>query len=99
MHQREIYVEVAKSKRSISGATVAGFLFADPKSSVGRKSARAVGDSVFNTQQRTYKRKKMLWVCSDCSPKIKSGEVQNVWETIGSTIIILLVIFILIAVF
>ena len=97
MKRKEIYVEVAKSKRSISGATIAGLFLADRKSDVGRKSAKAVTETMFNTGERVYKRKRIVWACSDCAKKIKSGEVHSAGEILrGLVVLILIVIFVIV---
>ena len=89
MRQKEIYVEVAKSKQSVSAGTVAGALFGN------KKSSRAIENSILNLNQRTYKRKKNIWLCSDCYPKIKGGEKSGLVEKLGG-IILVIAVFILI---
>ena len=62
MYQKEIYVETAKSQTGISGATLAGVFLAGDK-----KSGKQFRDWMFNNGQRTYKRKKKVWLCGVCS--------------------------------
>lgn len=62
MYQKEIYVETAKSQTGISGATLAGVFLAGDK-----KSGKQFRDWMFNNGQRTYKRKKNVWLCGICS--------------------------------
>lgn len=61
MYQREIYVETAKSQTGISGATMVG-LFAGNK-----RSGSQFRNWLFNNGQRTYKRKKNVWLCGVCA--------------------------------
>lgn len=74
MSQREIYVEVAKSQKRISAATVFGAIFADPKKGRVNKSKKAVESWLFNTDARTYKRKRIVWECQECAGKVRRGE-------------------------
>ena len=62
MYQKEVYVETGKSQTGISGATLAGVFLAGDK-----KSGKQFRDWMFNNNQRTYKRKKMVWLCGICS--------------------------------
>lgn len=62
MYQKEIYVETGKSQTGISGATLAGVFLAGDK-----KSGKQFRDWMFNNNQRTYKRKKKVWLCGICS--------------------------------
>ena len=84
MHQEVIYTEVAKSKKGISGATVAGAVLGY------KKSGDAVGSWLFNTGQRNYQRKKTVWMCGSCSTVKKSSGGRFV----GNTIKFLFVLFI-----
>lgn len=61
MYQKEIYVETAKSQSGISGATMVGVFAGD------KKSGNQFRSWLFNSGQRTYKRKKKVWLCGICS--------------------------------
>lgn len=61
MVQKELYVEVAKSQPGISLSTIIGREFND------KKSTKAYDKWFHNTSQRTYKRKKKVWLCKSCS--------------------------------
>jgi hypothetical protein len=69
MVQEEIYVETGKSKPGVSGATWTGFFLGDSKSS------HSLNRWLFNTSQRTYSRKKTVWMCEDCRSSL--GEPEN----------------------
>lgn len=62
MYQREIYVETGKSQTGISGATLFGVFVAGDK-----KSGAQFRNWMFNNGQRTYKRKKQVWMCGVCA--------------------------------
>ena len=80
MFQREIYVEVGKSQTGISGATMVGVLVGD------KKSGSQFRNWMFNSGQRTYKRKKQAWMCGDCAgvqqtvARISVDSVKNLDE-------------------
>lgn len=61
MYQREVYVETAKSQSGISGATMFGVFAGD------KKSGNQFRSWLFNSGQRTYKRKKTVWLCGVCA--------------------------------
>lgn len=61
MYQRAVYVETAKSQSGISGATVFGVFAGD------KKSGNQFRSWLFNSGQRTYKRKKQVWMCGVCA--------------------------------
>lgn len=61
MYQREIYIETAKSQAGISGATMFGVFAGD------KKSGNQFRSWLFNSGQRTYKRKKQVWMCGVCA--------------------------------
>ena len=61
MYQREVYVETAKSQSGISGATMFGVFAGD------KKSGNQFRSWLFNSGQRTYKRKKQVWMCGVCA--------------------------------
>ena len=76
MVQKEVYVETGKSKAGVSGATWAGMMMGD------KKSENSINRWLFNTNQRTYKRKKQLWLCKPCAPKV--GATGSSSETLAA---------------
>ena len=64
MYREEIYEETGKSVAGVSGSTWFGLLLGDSK------SVNSINRWIFNTNQRTYKRKKQIWVCGSCSGRI-----------------------------
>lgn len=68
MVSKEIYVETGKSKTGVSGATFVGSMLGD------KKSSNSIGSWLFNSGQRTYKRKRKVWLCSGCKNKFNDGE-------------------------
>lgn len=62
MYQKEVYVETGKSQTGISGATLVGVFLGEDK-----KSGTQFRNWLFNNGQRTYKRKKKIWLCGICS--------------------------------
>ena len=62
MYQREVYAETGKSQTGISGATLFGTFVAGDK-----KSGAQFRNWLFNNGQRTYKRKKKVWLCGVCA--------------------------------
>lgn len=60
MLRREIEVETGKSRATISTATWFGVAAGD------KASVRAVKRAGFNNGERTYTRKKIIWVCRNC---------------------------------
>jgi len=72
MRQKEIYAESGRSKKGVSGSTVTGWLVFGNK-----KSARSVVDTVFNNNQRTYYRKRKVWLCGNCYGKVRSENSAN----------------------
>lgn len=87
MYQKETYVETGKSKAGVSKATFAGVLLGD------QKSANSFNRWLFNTNQRTYKRKKTVWVCGSCKGKVKSGEEKSGLSILGEWLIVGFIIF------
>lgn len=85
MHRKEIYVETGNSRTGVSGATVIGFALGN------KKSTNSMGSWLFNSGQRTYKRKKTVWVCGPCggygSSKRKRG---GFWSGFGKFILFML---------
>lgn len=61
MYQQEVYVETGKSQTGVSAATWVGVFSGD------KKSGNQFRSWLFNSGQRTYKRKKKVWLCGICS--------------------------------
>lgn len=78
MHQKEMYVETGKSKAGVSGATFFGSASGD------KKSQRAVNNWLFNSGQRTYLRKRKVWLCGSC---VKTVKLKNDDTNIGAIIL------------
>lgn len=76
MYQREVYVETGKSKTGISGATLFGAFVAGDK-----KSGTQFRNWMFNNGQRTYKRKKQVWMCGVCAGVQKPAKKVAVQAT------------------
>lgn len=85
MVQKETYVETGRSKSGVSKATWLGMALGD------KKSANSVNRWLFNTNQRTYQRKKLVWLCSSCAKtfKTKSDEGNPILGAIVLVIVIL----------
>jgi hypothetical protein len=66
MRQKEVYGESGKSKKGFSGATVAGSILSN------KKSSKTIADSLLNNNQRTYYRKRKVWLCDGCYNKVSS---------------------------
>lgn len=58
MRKEITYVESGRSRAGVSTRTGLGFLLGE------KKSTNSVVRWMFNTNQRTYQRKKEVWVCS-----------------------------------
>jgi hypothetical protein len=67
MKQTEMYVKTGKSKTGISAATVVG-IFAGNK-----KSGNSFRSWLFNSGQRSYTRKKTVWLCNSCASNVPAG--------------------------
>lgn len=87
MFNKEIYTEVAKSKTGVSGATFVGSMLGD------KKSSKSINSWLFNSGQRTYKRKKKVWLCGNCKNKVSSGEELSAGNVILFILIVAAVIF------
>jgi hypothetical protein len=92
MYQKEVYVETGKSKTGISGATLFGTFAGD------KKSGSQVRNWLFNNGQRTYKRKKVVWLCGSCSgraPLANSSSMSSVkkWFFVAIAFLILIGVF------
>ena len=60
MIRKEVYVETGKSRATISSSTWFGVAGSD------KASLRAVKRAMYNNGERTYTRKKTIWVCRNC---------------------------------
>lgn len=89
MVQNEIYTEVGKSKRGISGATVAGVFLEN------KRSANAFNDWLFNNSQRTYKRKRKVWLCRSCAKRSKNKNDSMSTAQVTVLLIIIAVLFLI----
>jgi hypothetical protein len=85
MKKVSIYTETGKSKAGVSASTFAGVFFGD------KKSANSVNRWFFNTNQRTYKRKRDVWACSSCEAKVKAQSDPG--SVIAGIFVILFVLF------
>jgi hypothetical protein len=70
MFQKRIKVEVAYSKRALSGRTVMGLLAGNSKSS------GEFAKWLFAPNKRTYKRRQMVWLCDECSGNKKRAKKE-----------------------
>jgi hypothetical protein len=68
MTQQEIQYKSGSSNTGLSKRTVAGALLGN------EKSAKQVGKYLMHPNKRTYKRRRKVWVCNECS-KSASGSV------------------------
>lgn len=66
MRQKEIYAQSGKSKKGFSGSTVVGSMLGN------KKSSKSIADSILNNNQRTYYRKRKVWLCGNCYGEVKS---------------------------
>jgi hypothetical protein len=80
------YREIGQTRATVSGSTVVGALFGN------KASAKAVERAIFNTNQRTLRRKHQVWVCGDrnCVKAVSSAAKPN--ESIGALVGTVLVI-------
>jgi hypothetical protein len=69
MKQTEMYVETGKSKTGISAATIVGIIFRN------KKSGKSFLSWLFNSGQRSYTRKKTVWLCNTCADNVPAGNV------------------------
>lgn len=94
MHRSEVYVESGRSRSSVSGGTIIG-------AALGNKgAARSIARSLFNTGQRTYLRKREVWVCdgAECGEQAEAAARQSkktqgmpVWVGVVIAIVLLLI--------
>jgi hypothetical protein len=85
MHKETVYVESGRSRSGVSGATGIGLFLGD------KKSTDAVNRWLFNSGQRTYQRKKEVWVCSKCGGR----GVDGLASTVGSIIVLVGLVFVI----
>jgi hypothetical protein len=87
MHRETIYVETGRSRPGVSKRTGIGFLLGE------RKSTNSVISWVFNTNQRTYQRKREVWLCGRCG---NHGVSPSVAKFIGYAVVSIFVFLILV---
>lgn len=87
MNLKEIYVETGKSKGTVSDATWVGAILGN------KQSVNSVNRWLFNTSQRTYMRKRQVWLCSSCegSFKTKTDSDMDLGKIIGGILGLLLI--------
>jgi len=87
MHRETVYVESGRSRTGVSARTGVGFLLGE------KKSTNTVTKWVFNSGQRTYQRKKEVWVCGRCSGRVVSKPVSKffVYAIVGFVIFLFLI--------
>jgi hypothetical protein len=83
MISKEIYAESGKSKTGVSVATFIGSILGH------RKSSNSILSWLFNSGQRTYKRKSKIWLCPECQHKVSKGETPDIAEIIVAIFIII----------
>jgi hypothetical protein len=89
MHREEIYVETGKSVAGVSGSTWFGVLLGDTK------SVNSINRWIFNTNQRTYKRKKLVWSCYDCAgygKKFNESSKRFFYYFVASIVVFLILV-------
>jgi hypothetical protein len=69
MFRKETYVETGNSRQGVSGRTFLGAMLDDSK------SKKAVDSWLLNSNQRTYSRKKIVWLCGTCNGAANAGEI------------------------
>lgn len=93
MRRKDIYVETGRSRSGVSKGTVLASMLGD------KKAEKKVYNSIWNLNQRTYQRKKTVWVCGGCYRKVGNG--LGMWESIRAIfnliVLALIVFFILFA--
>ena len=85
MYQKEIYVESGRSRAGVSKGTVLASVLGD------KKAERQVYNSIWNTNQRTYQRKKNVWVCGSCRGSVKTR--LGFWNVMRDLIIVAVFVF------
>lgn len=92
MYQDVIYNEVGKSKASLSTATFVGSMLGD------KASGRALNRWFWNSNQRTYKRKRTVWVCGSCSGSVSRGKLGAAFRGLVNIFVIIIVLLIIIGI-
>ena len=87
MYRETTYVETGRSRPGVSKRTGIGFLLGE------QKSTNSVVRWMFNTNQRTYQRKREVWLCGGCSGRVVS---PSVGRFVGYAIVAIVVFLILI---
>jgi hypothetical protein len=72
MVKETVYNEVARSRPGVSAATGIGFLLGD------KKSTTSVQRWLFNSGQRTYQRKRSVWMCTACARNGGHGVLASI---------------------
>jgi hypothetical protein len=93
MFRKEIYVETGKSKGTVSDATWVGAVLGN------KQSVNSVNRWLFNTSQRTYMRKRQVWLCSSCAGSFKEKDEKSSEVTLKDLLIVGAVIVFLAALF
>jgi hypothetical protein len=91
MYRETIYVESGRSRTGVSTRTGIGFLLGE------KKSTSTVTRWLFNSGQRTYQRKKEVWVCGSCGGRGANGFFTKVGVFIGYFIALSVIILVLAA--
>lgn len=85
-------VEVAQSKRALSGREVAGFVLGS------KKSTKSVHNWMLAPNKRSYTSTREVWMCKSCAaaqPAISSSGGNTAAQWIGAIIGIIIVLFFL----
>jgi hypothetical protein len=86
MHYVVSYVQTGRSKQGVSGATFLGATLFGSK-----RSYDTIVRWLFNTNQRNYQRKRMIWLCSSCDNTMNLPSAKIPYKT-GLVLLIILVI-------
>ena len=81
MVRETVYNEVARSRPGVSAATGIGLFLGD------KKSASWVQRWLFNSGQRTYQRKREVWMCRSCGHRENPGFFGTIMNIFGLIII------------
>jgi hypothetical protein len=90
MHRETVYVETGRSRPGVSTRTGVGFLLGE------QKSTNSVVRWMFNTNQRTYQRKREVWMCNRCGGHVPKDISYAIGQFIGYAIVAIVVFLILI---
>lgn len=82
MVRSQVYSESGKSKTGVSGATWVGAFLGS------KQSTRSVGSWLFNAGQRTYSRKREVWLCPSCSGVLVGHLSTQKGKSIGKKILL-----------